>query len=250
VPCYRLDILHPVDVIEDIAIAYGLNKVEPKWPSDPTIGGLSSIEEYSDGVRELMMGLGFQEILTYVMTNQERLFTKMNQPPVRVVEVSNPKVTTLTTLRSWLLPSLMEFLSNNTHVEYPQRIFEVGDCAGWNPGLLNRVKDLRKLACVSAHSKANFTEIKSVLEPLMTNMGFQFTLRPISHPSFLDGRTGSILIGDQQVGVIGEVQPQVIQNWYLENPVAAMELDLDRLFEIKPGNAGEAPKPPTSERAN
>jgi phenylalanyl-tRNA synthetase beta chain len=250
VPCYRLDILHPVDVIEDIAIAYGLNKVEPTWPSDPTIGGLSSIEEYSDGVRELMMGLGFQEILTYVMTNQERLFTKMNQPPVRVVEVSNPKVTTLTTLRSWLLPSLMEFLSNNTHVEYPQRIFEVGDCAGWNPNLLNRVKDMRKLACVSAHSKANFTEIKSVLEPLMTNLGFQFTLRLISHPSFLDGRTGSILIGDRQVGVIGEVHPQVIQNWYLENPVAAMELDLDRLFEIKPGNAGEAPKPPTSERAN
>ena len=250
VPCYRLDILHPVDVIEDIAIAYGLNRVEPTWPSDPTIGGLSSMEEYSDSVRELMIGLGFQEILTYVMTSQERLFTKMNHEPVRTVEVVNPKVTTLTTLRSWLLPSLMEFLSNNTHVEYPQRVYEVGDCSIWNPSLPNLVKDVRKLACVSVHSQANFTEIKSVLEPLMMNLGLQFGLKPVNHPSFLEGRVGSILIGDQEVGVIGEVHPQVIENWNLENPVAAMELDLDHLFRMQPENAGEAPKPPTSERAN
>jgi len=250
VPCYRLDIMHPVDIIEDIAIAYGLNRVEPKWPSDPTIGGLSAIEEYSDTVRELMIGLGFQEVLTLVMTNQEKLFSKMNQAPVPVVEVANPKVTTLTCLRSSLLPSLIDFLANNTHVEYPQRLYEVGDCTVWKLNLPNRVKDVRKLACVSAHSRANFTEIKSVLEPLMMNLGFQFALRPVINASFLDGRVGSILIGDREVGVIGEVHPQVIENWKMENPIAAMELDLDQLFNMRYENAGEAPKPPTSERAN
>lgn len=250
VPCYRLDILHPVDIIEDLAIAYGFNRIQPKWPSDPTIGGLSPMEEYSDSVRELMIGLGFQEILTYIMTNQERLFTKMNQEVTQIVEVANPKVTTLTSLRSWLLPSLMDFLASNTHVEYPQKLFEVGDCTVWNLSLPNRVKDVRKLACVMAHSRANFTEIKSVLEPLMINLGFQFALRPVNHPSFLDGRAGSILIGDLEVGVIGEVHPQVIENWKLENPIAAMELDLDKLFKMQQENAGEAPKPPTSERAN
>jgi len=249
-PCYRLDILHPVDVIEDIAIAYGLNKVGPKWPSDLTIGGLSSLEEYSDTVRELMIGLGFQEVLTFIMTNQEKLFTKMNQAPAPVVEVANPKITTLTCLRSWLLPSLMDFLANNTHVEYPQGLYEVGDCNVWSLNLPNRVKDVRKLACVTAHSRANFTEIKSLLEPLMMNLGFQFALRPIINPSFLEGRVGSILIGDREVGVIGEVHPQVIENWRLENPIAAMELDLDQLFKMRHENAGEAPKPPTSERAN
>lgn len=250
VPCYRLDILHPVDIIEDLAIAYGLNRIQPKWPSDPTIGGLSPLGEYSDNVRELMMGLGFQEVLTFIMTNPEKLFAKMNQDPTQIVEVANPKVTTLTCLRSWLLPSLMEFLANNTHVEYPQRLYEAGDCTVWNLTVSNRTKDVRRLACVSAHSRANFTEIKSVLEPLMMNLGFEFTLRPATNPSFLEGRVGTILIGDQEVGVIGEVHPQVIENWKLENPVAAMELDISELFRIQLANAGEAPEPPTSERAN
>jgi phenylalanyl-tRNA synthetase beta chain len=245
-----MDILHPVDVIEDIAIAYGFNKMQPRWPSDPTIGGLSPIEEYSDTVRELMIGLGYQEILTFVMTNQDKLFTKMNREPFEIVEVTNPKVATLTTLRSWLIPSLMEFLASNTHVEYPQRLYEVGDCTVWDLTLPNRVKDVRKLACVSVHSRANFTEIKSVLEPLMQNLGLSFTLKTIKDPSFLEGRTGSILIGEQQVGLIGEVHPQVIENWKLENPIAAMELDLDKLFNIQRQNAGGAPKLPTSERAN
>ena len=133
VPCYRLDILHPVDIIEDLAIAYGFDRMQPKWPSDATIGGLSPREEYSDSVRELMIGLGFQEVLTFIMTNHERLFTKMNQEPTQIVEISNPKVTTLTSLRPWLLPSLMEFLASNTHVEYPQRLYEVGDCTVWTP---------------------------------------------------------------------------------------------------------------------
>jgi phenylalanyl-tRNA synthetase beta chain len=250
VPCYRLDIMHPVDIIEDLAIAYGFNRMQPKWPSDATIGGLSSMGEFSDSVRELMIGFAFQEVLTFIMTNREKLFARMNQDPSQIVEIANPKVTTLTSLRSWLLPSLMEFLAGNTHVEYPQRLYEVGDCTVWNLSLPNRTKDACKLACVSTHSRANFTEIKSVLEPLMVNLGIQFILKPINHPSFLAGRTGSILIGDREVGVVGEVHPQVIENWKLENPIAAMELDLDQLFEIQHGKAGETPEQPTSERAN
>jgi phenylalanyl-tRNA synthetase beta chain len=233
VPCYRLDILHPVDIIEDIAIAYDLNKVKPKWPSDLTIGGLSALEGFSDIIRELMIGLGFQEVLTFILTNQEKVFAKMNQDPARIVELSNPKITTLTALRPWLLPSLMDFLSNNTHVEYPQRLYEVGDCSVWDLKKPNRVKDVRKLACVSAHSRASFTEMKSNLETLMINIGFEFSLKATSNLSFLQGRVGSILIGDQEVGIIGEIHPQVIENWKLEDPVAAMELDLDRLFEMR-----------------
>lgn len=233
IPCYRLDIMHPVDVLEDIAIAYGMNKFEPKWPSDPTIGNLLQMEEFSDTVRGLMVGLGFQEVLSFMMTSQEKLFTKMNEEPAEAVEIANPKVMTLTCLRPWLLPGLMEFLANNTHVEYPQKLFEVGDCTVLDEALPNRAKDVRKVACVSAHSKANFTELKSHLEPLMLNLGFEFTLSPISHPTFIEGRVGSILIGNKAVGIIGEVHPQVVENWKLEDPVAAMELDLDRLFQLR-----------------
>jgi phenylalanyl-tRNA synthetase beta chain len=233
VPCYRLDVLHPVDVLEDVAIAYGLNEMEPKWPSDLTLGSLSGMEEFSDTVRELMVGLGFQEVLSFTMTDKERLFTKMNKQPVEVVEIANPKIMTMTCLRERLLPGLMEFLANNTHVEYPQRVFEVGDCTVWDPAAPNRSTDIRKLACVASHSKANFTEMRSNLQPLLLNLGLEFTLGPKVDPSYLEGRVGSILIGDREVGLVGEVHPQVLENWKLEDPVVAMELDLDQLFRLQ-----------------
>ena len=190
------------------------------------------MESFSDTVRELMMGFGFQEILSFMMTNQDRQSAKMNRQPNNIVEISNPKVTTLTLLRSWLLPSLMEFLASNTHVEYPQRVYEVGDCTVWDQTQPNRTRDLRKLACATTHAKANFTEMKAALEPLMLNLGLDFTLNSVEHASFLEGRVGSILIGDKEVGIIGEVHPGVLDNWKLEDPVAAMELDLNRLYEL------------------
>lgn len=233
VPPYRIDILHTVDIIEDIAIAYGLNRMKPKWPSEATRGGLSALETFSDTIRELILGHGFQEVLTFMMSNSDKLFAKMNLGTSSVVEVSNPKISTMTCLRSWLLPSLMDFLSNNTHVEYPQRLFEVGDCVIWDIQQPNRTKTIRKLACVSAHSRANFTEMKSHLEPFMANLGFEFELRDVDHSSFIDGRTGSVLIGDREVGVIGEIHPQVLENWKLEDPVAAMELNVEELYRIR-----------------
>jgi phenylalanyl-tRNA synthetase beta chain len=233
VPCYRLDIMHPVDVMEDIAIAYGLNNFQPKWPSEQTLGGLSALESFSDTVRELMVGQGFQEILGFMMSNPEKLYSRMNREMGRPVEVSNPKVATMTCLRSWLLPTLMEILSNNTHVEYPQKLFELGEYVDWDNSLSTRTRDVRDLACVSAHSKANYTEMKAHLEPLMANLGFSFTVKPIEHPSFLAGRVGSIQIHNEEVGIIGEVTPQVIENWKIQNPVAAMELEVDKLFRMR-----------------
>jgi phenylalanyl-tRNA synthetase beta chain len=248
IPCYRLDILHSNDIIEDIAIAYGLNQIKPRWPSDLTIGGISPLEAYSDRVRDLMIGFGFQEVLTFIMTNQEKLFSKMNKPETRLVEISNPKVITLRCLRPELLPSLLEFLSSNTHVQYPQNLFEVGDCTIWGD---QQPTDLRRLCCVSAHPHTDFTEMKSVLEPLMLNLGFYFSLKTTNNPSFLEGRVGTIIVRENEVGTIGEVHPQVIENWKLEQPVTAMELDLTKLFTLrKKENAGEAPQLPTSERAN
>ncbi|HUO43159.1 MAG TPA: phenylalanine--tRNA ligase subunit beta [Methylomirabilota bacterium] len=238
IPCYRLDILHPNDVIEDIATAYGLNKIEPKWPSDLTIGGLSPLEDYSDRARGLMVGFGFQEVLTFMMTNKERVFSKMNKPETQLVEISNPKVITLTCLRPELLPSLLEFLSNNTHVQYPQNLFEIGDCTIWTD---EQPVDIRKLSCVSAHAQSNFTEMKSILETLMLNLGFNFDLKSTSKPSFLEGRVGNVLVSQKDVGWVGEVHPQVIENWKLENPVTAMELDLSQLFTLsRKSSAGEA----------
>lgn len=232
VPCYRVDIMHPIDIVEDIAIAYDLNRIEPRWPKISTVGGLSKETRLRSLVREVMVGLGYQEVLTFTMSNPTVLFDKMNIPYGSVVEVMNPKVSTMTCLRSWLLPSLMEFLSHNTHVEYPQRVFEVGYCVVHDEESPNKTRDIEKLACVTVHSEAGFSEAKSSLDALFVNLGLEYALEETEHGSFIEGRVGKIIVGGEEVGTIGEVHPRVLENWGLENPAAAFEIDLSKIWRL------------------
>jgi len=230
IPCYRIDIMHPVDIAEDIAIAYGYNKIKPRWQRLPTTGGISSHAQFCDIVREIMVGLGFQEILTFTMSHPETLQTKMNRKREKVVEIRNPKMVTFTCLRNWLLPSLMEFLSHNTHVEYPQKIFEVGYVVVFDGEAETKTRDVTKLACVTTHPNANFTEMKSCLEALFLNMGLKhWKIRETTHPSFISGRTAKIYIRNREIGILGEIHPQVLNNFKLKNPVGAFEINLQEI---------------------
>jgi phenylalanyl-tRNA synthetase beta chain len=222
VPCFRLDIMHPVDIIEDMGIAYGLNRIKPRWPPHETVGGITRQHEFNDLTRELMLGLGFQEVLTFSLSNPEKLFTRMNLATDRVVEVQNPRVQTLTCLRNWLIPSLMEVLSANVHVPYPQRVFEVGDCIMRN---ISGIQEVVKLAGMACHADASFTEARSSVDALLMNLGLQCQIAELEHGSFLEGRAASILIGNEQAGILGELHPQVLENWGIQNPAAAFELN-------------------------
>jgi len=233
VPCYRVDVLHPIDVVEDIAIAYDYNRIPDEWPQLATVGRMSDETAFRDYVREIMVGLGFQEVLTYIMSNPETLFIKMNLKPSRVVELANPKIASMTCLRSWLLPSLMELLSRNVHVDYPQRIFEVGYCVVHDAKRENKTRDVEKLACVNIHSNANFTEAKAQLDALLSNLGVKYDLEETRHESFIEGRVGKIMLGKNEAGIIGEIHPQVLQNWGLENPASAFEISIDQLRQLK-----------------
>jgi len=233
IPCYRVDVLHPIDIVEDIAIAYDYNRIPDEWPQLATIGKLSDETMFRDYLREIMVGLGFQEVLTYIMSNPETLFTKMNLKPSKVVELANPKIVSMTCLRNWLLPSLMELLSHNVHVAYPQRVFEVGYCVVHDETRENKTRDIEKLACVNIHSNANFTEVKAQLDALLSNLGIKYYLEETEHGSFIDGRVGKVIAEDNDLGIVGEIHPQVLQNWGLENPASAFEISVDTLRKIK-----------------
>ena len=267
VPCYRIDIMHEVDLVEDVAIAYGYNNIRPLWRKLPTVGGVRPEQGLLDVARELMVGLGFQEVLTYTMANPEMLFAKMNLKTQagavkmglgRAVEIANPKVQTLTCLRSWLLPRLMDFLGCNLHVEYPQRVFELGRVTVHDGKAETRTRDVQTLAAVTCHGGAGFSEVKSCLDAFFMNLGLSWQVREAKHGSFVDGRVGRVVIerGDvdaaevkrkgkliggkavQQdveevdVGFVGEVHPAVLEAWGLENPVAGFELNMDRVVGI------------------
>jgi phenylalanyl-tRNA synthetase beta chain len=126
VPCYRVDVMHQVDIIEDVAVAYGYNNIVPLWRELPTTGKAKPDMQLINTARDLMVGLGYQEVLNTTLTNPETLFAKMTTTPEKYVELANPKVITMNCLRNQLLPGLMEFLSVNPSVEFPQKIFELG----------------------------------------------------------------------------------------------------------------------------
>ena len=233
VPCYRVDVMHAVDIVEDVAIAYDYNRIKPVWREMHTTGNTRPEQRFIDTVRELMVGLGFQEVLTPTLTNPENLFTRMNLEKKRIAYLAKPKVNTLTCLRNWLLPSLLEFTSNNLHVECPQRIFELGKATLLDPKSETRTRDEEKLAVAIYHANASFTEAKQTLDALLTNLDLEWQIREAKHPSFIEGRTGSVLIAGVDVGILGEISPKALTEWKLENPVAAFELDLQNVIQTK-----------------
>ena len=224
VPCWRVDVMHAVDVVEDVAIAYDYNRIEPLWPEMPTTGAQRPEQHYLDTIRELMIGLGFQEVLTPTLTSPDNLFTKMNAPRQPMIEIANPKITTLTCLRNWLLPGLLEFVTHNLHVECPQRIFELGKITLPDPNSETGTRDEEKLAAIIYHANASFTEAKQTLDALLTNLDTRWQIREAKHPSFIEGRAGVVIVDEGEAGFMGEINPEVLEAWGLENPIAAIEI--------------------------
>jgi phenylalanyl-tRNA synthetase beta chain len=233
VPCYRMDIMHPIDIMEDVAISYGFNNISPLWPDMACTGELDSDEEYSNTVREIMMGLGFQEVLTFSLTDRDNQMGKMELDSMDLVEVTNPSNIHLTSLRGWLLPSLMAFLANNTHALYPQKIYEVSDCVELGHDADKAIRNVRKLAAVVSHSEANFSEVRAYADAFFTNIGLKPDLKELYHRSFITGRACEFLLEGKPIGMLGEFAPKVLENWKMSNPVVGFEVNVE-LLKKKP----------------
>ena len=233
-PAYRQDIIHQRDIVEDIIVSYGYNRIEPEEPKLATVGAISEVERFSNKVAEIMIGLGMQEVLSYMMTNKENLFAKMNLSEQSIAEVENPVSANWCVFRNWLLPGLLEFLSHNLHVEYPQRVFEIGDVVLLDEKTETKTKNIRKLAAAISESKVSYENIASVVDALLTNLGVSYALKPTKHPSFIDGRVAAVVIDGKDVGIIGEIHPLVLSNFGIEMPVVAFEIDIEAIFLSHP----------------
>ncbi len=222
IPPYRKDIMHPFDVIEDIAIVYGFHNIRDAPLESYTVGETLPAVRFADLFRELFIGLQYQEIMSQILTNRQVLFDKMNLEPQNVVEIKNYMSETYSVVRNSLLPIMMEVLSKNKHVDYPQRIFEQG-LATLND---KSIADYEMLAAASSHKSANFTEMKQVADYIFRIMAIPFEISEADHPSFIKGRAAAIRVKGKEVGIFGEISPAVLEKWGLEMPVAALEINL------------------------
>lgn len=234
VPPYRADILHEVDLVEEVAIGYGYYKLKPTTPAAVTVGEPHPAHALANVARQIMVGLGFLEMMNFTLTNERVHYQMMRVKAQKPVKLANPVSAEYSIMRQWLLPGLMKNLAENKHESFPQRLFEVSDVAKINARLETMCERRLHLAAVSSHATANFTEIKSFAEALLANMGMKnWQIKAAKHSSFINGRTASIHIKGKRLGVLGEIHPEVLNNFEIENPTAAIEIDLEPLIEQK-----------------
>jgi phenylalanyl-tRNA synthetase beta chain len=228
IPPYRIDVLHEVDIIENVAIGYDFRKIRARLPDVATVASEDPHKAFENRVREIMIGYGFYEVMSLMLTSEEQHYQKMNLPEDQRVVVAQPISQDRTMIRKSLLNGLMEFLGDNTHEELPQKIFEVGEVVYLDESAETRTRGVSKLAALVTHSTANFTEIKSLTASLISNLGLQMTVKPLDHPSFIKGRCAEVVTkGDKVKGFFGEVSPLVISNFNLEYPVVGFELEFN-----------------------
>ncbi len=226
VPAYRTDVMHQMDIAEDVAIAYGYNNFEIRIPKVATIGAPLKENDYYYTIKQILIGCGFQEVISLTLSNANDEFTKMEVEPKPVAETLNSVTPECNMCRRDVLPSVMDVLSQNQHREYPQKVFELGDSVILDSKEETGVRIVKKLACVISDTIVSYADISSILDSLMENIGKNYKLENATHPSFIEGRVARIVCNGKHVGFIGEVHPKVLKNWKIEMPVAAFELEL------------------------
>ncbi|MCK5398347.1 MAG: phenylalanine--tRNA ligase subunit beta, partial [Thermoplasmata archaeon] len=224
VPAYRNDIIHNVDLIEDIAIGAGYGQIIGTMPKSLTFGMEKDIEIKSNLTRRLLMGHGYLEMKSIALSCEKEQFELMlREESPELVKIHNPINDYLTCMRMTLAPSMFMFFKANKHRDLPQNIFEVGDVVIGD-------KTIRHVAALAMHAKASFTEIKSLVQTYLRDMNVKFDLGPCEDPEYIPGRSAEILINGTTIGSFGEYHPQVLENFELGYPVAGFELSIDWIW--------------------
>ncbi|PSP85971.1 phenylalanine--tRNA ligase subunit beta [Halobacteriales archaeon QS_6_64_34] len=250
IPPYRVDVIHPLDIVDDIGRALGFNSLEPTYPDVSTVGGRHDRSVLEDAARDTLVGLGFEDLLNFHMTNEAENFERMGLSPpgatepasgdnsepddslvglVEPVTIQEPYSEDYTILRTWALPSLLMVLENNTHRRYPQDLAEIGLAARLDDSENTGVAEHRTVAGALARTDASYENVKARLQAIAEAFGKDLETPATAHPTFIDGRAADIVLDGETVGVIGEVHPAVLLNHDLELPVAAFEFRLDAL---------------------
>ncbi|WP_277542583.1 phenylalanine--tRNA ligase subunit beta [Haloarcula laminariae] len=242
IPPYRVDIIHPLDIVDDIGRALGFNSLEPTYPDVSTVGGRHDRSVLEDAARDTLVGLGFEDLLNFHMTNEAENYGRMNLPEPGTaddgdslvgladpVTIQEPYSEDYTILRTWALPSLMMVLENNTHRRYPQDIAEIGLAAGLDDSHNTGVAEHRTVAGALARTDASYEDAKARLQAIAEAFDKDLETPATEHPTFIGGRAADVVLDGETVGVIGEVHPKVLVEHDLELPVAAFEFRLDAL---------------------
>ncbi len=227
VPRYRFDIFGAMDLVEEVALGYGIENLEPTLSPSKTLGQKNEISNSLNNMSQIMIGLGYMEALNSSLTSKRILYDLTNRDSSNMMSVMDSKSQEHTILRDFILAGLISNLSSNIHEPYPQKTFETGTV--FSKG--NPVNEEIHLACICAHNDANFSEIKSILQSaLKTGFNIQCETKTSSHPTFSEGNTAEIIVKGKPCGIIGKIDSKVIVNFRIRVPVFGFEVKLSGLI--------------------
>ncbi len=232
VPSYRTDVLHPIDLVEDIAIAYGYDNFESEMSDAATVGSESSKTIFLRKVSDLFVGFGYLECKSFHMSNAKTIFDKMSRNVSQdLVRTANAVNIEYDAMRNKILPGLMKIFSENTHNEYPQNLFEAGTVFLKDKSSETNVSEETSIAFVSAGLSSDFSQMKAAVEAFALNLDIDIKFEEYEDLSFIAGRCARLVLGGVQIGVVGEIHPSVLVNWGLDVPVSACEIDLSKVMD-------------------
>lgn len=230
IPAYRADVLHQIDLIEDIAIAYGYENFEEVIPKVATIAEESELEILKRKIAELLIGLKLTELYTYNISNDQAMGKQsFGKKPIMLANSISEE---FNCLRSGMIPSLLDTLTHNKHNDYPQHIFDMGIVFTKDPKEETGIKEQSYLSVALCEEGVDFTKIKQILDYVFSNLNTTYEVKESSNKTFMEGRVGEIIVKGKTIGTIGELNPEVLSNFQLEYPVAAFELNIDLLNNL------------------
>ncbi|MGI5084710.1 phenylalanine--tRNA ligase subunit beta [Treponema putidum] len=230
---YRNDFLHEVDIIEDVMMGKTVNFFTPEKPNEFTIGRLLPATLLSRKIKGLMTGMGYQEMIFNYLGSKKDYIERMCIDEDSVIEISNPMSENYQFVRNSILPSLLNAEMGSANAAYPHKIFETGKIAFFDKTDATGTRTAQSLGFLTAEQNANFNTAASEAANLLYYLGIEYKVCETVDPRFIQGRQAGLLYNGEQIGIFGEVNPKVLENWDINIPCFAGELNIEKILKTQ-----------------
>lgn len=256
-PSYRFDITLPEDLIEEVGRLYGYDKIpERALQGELALADTGGDEDYGV-IRQILCTLGYHEVVSYsfIDSNLQELFDPDQKPETLI----NPITAEMSVMRTNLWPGLLSTLQyNRARQQHRVRLFEIGTCFIADKTGLTQVPRLSGLISGSDYQEQwghqsrdiDFYDLKGDVETLLRFLvgNQQITFEPTTHSSLHPGQSAKILMKGRVIGIMGALNPNLLQKLDVAGPVMVFEIDVTQIQNVKPTSFQEISKFPEIRR--
>lgn len=224
----RSDILHECDILEDVAVAYGINNFTKRMPLCSAIGTEEPMNRFTDKIRLEFALMGFNEVLSLTLLSKAENFVRSDYQVI----LSNPKSREYEVMRTSLVPGLLKSIGSNLHGKIPIKVFEAADIVLCNNEVPEGAVNRRSFCACIASNTSMLEELQGPVSLLMNKCGFyDVKYEHYNDSRYLENQGAEILIDGIVLGTIGVLDPKICNAFKIPYAASAVEIDLEKLFE-------------------